>query len=113
MSPASFADIIIGKSLLTFVLTMASFLLSMMLIGFDDVMKINVLISLFLLFFFFLFIGIGIGLFVKKVGMTMVYMLTIMLIFGFTLMFWLFDFEEGDTALKFVDTFTSMLSLYA
>src|SRR5690625_7216132 len=83
----------------------------MRLIGFDDVMKINVLISLFLLFFFFLFLGIGIGLFVKTVGMTTVYMMPIMFIFGFTPMFWLFGFEEGDTALKVVDKFPIMLYL--
>src|SRR5690625_7413824 len=36
MSPASFADIIIGKSLLTFVLTVVSLLLSFMFVGFDN-----------------------------------------------------------------------------
>lgn len=113
MSPASFADIIIGKSLLTFVLTVVSLLLSLMFVGFDNMVKLNLIISLILLFFFFLFLGIGIGLFVKTVGMTTVYMMPIMFIFGFTPMFWLFGFEEGDTALKVADKFPIMLSLEA
>src|SRR5690625_4281195 len=71
-----------------------------MFVGFDNMVKLNLIISLILLFFFFLFLGIGIGLFVKTVGMTTVYLMPIMFLFGFTPMIELLGLNETSIALK-------------
>lgn len=100
MSPASFGDIIAGKSLLTFVLTVITLILSFLFIGFDSILSFKTILGLILVFFFFLFIGIGVGLFVKTVGMTTAYMMPIMFIFGFTPMIDALMLDEDSLALK-------------
>src|SRR5699024_8537799 len=103
MSPASFWDIIIGKSLVTAVLTLATLIISLSITNIEPFLHIKIIIGLILLFLFFLFLGLGVGLFVKSVGITNAYLLPIMLLFGFTPMYEFFDF--GDTATKIADAF--------
>src|SRR5699024_12590775 len=55
------------------------------------------------LFFFFLFLGFGIGLFVKTAGMTTVYSMPIVHIFGFTPMHEFFSFAEDSLVTKAID----------
>lgn len=84
LSPASFTDIIIGKSLVTTFITVISLGLSLWIIDSQAIFNVQQLSGLVILFLFFLFLGITIGLFVKTVGMTTAYIMPIMLIFGFT-----------------------------
>lgn len=104
LSPASFSDIIIGKSLVTLVLTVITLVISLLLVGIEPFLSIRPLIGLVLLFAFFLFIGIGIGLFVNNVGMTTAYLMPIMFIFGFTPMIELFGVSETGIAIKIADS---------
>src|SRR5690625_3050705 len=87
MSPASFVDIIVGKSLVTTLLTVVTFVISFLIFDPSSLVDFSVILSSLLLFVFFLLLGIGVGLFVKSVGTTTIYTLPIMLIFGFTTMF--------------------------
>src|SRR5690625_4850328 len=103
LSPASFGDIIIGKSLVTLLLTFVSLLVSLLLIGIEPFMNVRALIGLCLLFMFFLFLGIGVGLFVKTVGMTSAYLMPIMFLFGFTPIIELFNLNKNSIALKVAD----------
>lgn len=103
MSPASFWDIIFGKSLLTAVLTLATLIISLSITNIEPFLHIKIITGLILLFLFFLFLGLGVGLFVKSVGITNVYLMPIMLLFGFTPMYEFFDF--GDTATKIAKAF--------
>lgn len=105
ISPASFLDIILGKSLVTALLTFISLIISLYFVGFELFFSIQAIIGLCLLFFFFLFLGIGVGLFVKSVGMTSAYMMPIMFFFGFTSMVEFLNFKEDSIVLKVADTF--------
>lgn len=100
MSPASFLDIIIGKSLVTLVLTLITLVISLFIMGFDPFLNLKAMIGLCLLFLFFLFLGIGVGLFVKSVGITTAYLMPIMFLFGFTPMIQFFGLGENHIALK-------------
>lgn len=91
-SPASFADIIIGKSLFTTVLTVVTLVISLLIYGFEPLLEMRVMVAIFLLFLFFLFIGIGVGLFAKSVASTYVYSMPIMFLFGFTPLLLQLDF---------------------
>lgn len=102
LSPASFGDIIIGKSLVTVLFTVIILIISLLLMGIDMFLNLRAIIGLFLLFPLFLFIGIGVGLFVKSVGMATAYLMPIMFIFGFTPMIEMFV-EESSLALKIAD----------
>lgn len=62
------------------------------------------IIGLVFLFFFFL-LGIGVGLFVKTVGMTTVYLMPIMLLFGFTLMIEFLNFSKDSLTMKIANLF--------
>jgi len=103
MSPASFWDIIVGKSLVTALLTLVTLIISLLIIDIEPFLNIKAIIGLVLLFLFFLFLGIGVGLFVKSVGITSAYLLPIMFLFGFTPMFEAFNL--GDLAMKVANTF--------
>jgi len=100
MSPASFIDIIVGKSLVSTLFTVVSVGIGLLILGIDPFLNIKAILGLILLFFFFLFLGIGIGLFVKTVGMTTVYLMPIMFLFGFTPMIELLGLNETSIALK-------------
>src|SRR5690625_2286292 len=84
MSPASYIEIIIGKSLVVVVLTFTTLIVSLYIMGSGVLLDVQHIIGIFVLFFFFLLLGIGVGLFVKTVGMTTAYSMPIMLLFGFS-----------------------------
>src|SRR5699024_1459975 len=63
LSPASFGDIIIGKSLVAVLLTVITLVISLALVGFEPLLNVRAFIGLVLMFPFFLLIGIGIGFF--------------------------------------------------
>lgn len=111
MSPASFTDIIIGKSLVTTFITLVTYVLSLYLLDGALLMDFSVLFTSLLLFVFFLFLGIGIGLFVKTVGATTIYMMPIMLLFGFTPMFSNFGLEKDHIVMKITDWFPIMAAM--
>lgn len=111
LSPASLADILIGKSLLTFVLTLFTLVVSFFFLGFESFMNVKGIIGLILLFLFFLFLGIGVGLFVQSVGMTTAYLMPIMFIFGFTPMIAFFGLEESSLVMKIAEKFPIFLLL--
>lgn len=105
MSPASYFDIIIGKSLVTTLLTWLTLIVSLGILGIDPFLSVRIIVGLLLLFLFFLFLGIGVGFFVKSVGATTPYFMPIMFIFGFTPMIEFFGLSETGTTMKIVDTF--------
>src|SRR5690625_3624587 len=100
MSPASYMEIIIGKSLVTALITFISLGLSLVIMGSNAILDVQQIICLLILFFFFLFLGIGVGLFVKTVGMTTAYLMPIMFIFGFTPMIDLLGFSSDSLIIK-------------
>src|SRR5690625_7101426 len=57
MSPASFWDIIIGKSLVTALLTLVTLIISLLFTDIEPFLNIKAIIGLVLLFLFFLFLG--------------------------------------------------------
>ncbi|MEN0645395.1 ABC transporter permease [Alkalicoccobacillus gibsonii] len=91
-SPATFADIIVGKSLLTTLLTVVTLAISLFILGFEPLLEVRVIVAIFLLFLFFLSIGIGVGLFAKSIASTYVYSMPIMFLFGFTPLLLVLDF---------------------
>ncbi len=100
MSPASYIEIIIGKSLVTAVITFITLVISLFIIGGSVILDGQHIIGLFVLYFFFLFLGIGVGLFVKSVGMTTAYSMPIMLVFGFSPMIEFLGFEANSFIMK-------------
>ncbi|SES24894.1 ABC-2 type transport system permease protein [Gracilibacillus ureilyticus] len=108
MSPASFMDIIIGKSLVVGLMTLIALTLSLLFIGIEPFLKIQVIIGLVLLFLFFLFLGIGIGLFTKSVAATSAYLMPVMFLFGFTPMMGFLGLEEDSIVIKIADLFPLM-----
>lgn len=105
MSPATFLDIVMGKSLVTALLTLITLGISLAVIGMEPFLHVRPFIGLILLFLFFLFLGIGVGLFVKTVGMTTAYLMPIMFIFGFTPMIYFLGLSEDSFALKIAEYF--------
>src|SRR5699024_10361532 len=75
MSPASFVDVIVGKSLVTTLLTVVTFVISFLIFDASLLLDFSIIFSSLLLFVFFLLLGIGVGLFVKSVGTTTIYTL--------------------------------------
>ncbi|UPK43223.1 ABC transporter permease [Paenibacillus pabuli] len=110
-SPASLLDIIIGKSLVTGLITLISLVLSLGIIGIEPFMNFRVIIGLFLLFFFFLLLGIGIGLFSKSLAVTSAYMMPVMFLFGFTPLISFFRLDEDSIALNIIDKFPVMQAI--
>jgi len=100
MSPATYIDIIIGKSLVTAVITFISLGISLLIMGSTVLFDVQHIIGIIILFLFFLFLGIGVGLFVKTVGMTTAYLMPIMFIFGFTPMVDLLGFSSDSLIIK-------------
>lgn len=105
MSPATFLDIIVGKSLVTLLLTLITLVASLLIMGMEPFLNIRAFIGLILLFLFFLFLGIGIGLFVKSVGVTTAYLMPIMFLFGFTPMIYFLGLSEDSIAIKIAEYF--------
>ncbi|WP_077356797.1 ABC transporter permease [Virgibacillus halodenitrificans] len=83
-SPASYVDILVGKSLVVALVSFTSLLISLLIVGIDPFLNLKDVIALLLLFIFFLLLGIGIGLFSKSVASTSAYIMPVMFLFGFT-----------------------------
>lgn len=83
-SPATFIDIILGKSMVIGLMTIISLVLSILVIQPENYWTFENIVSLILLGIFFINLGIGIGLLVESVATTSVYLIPIMFIFGFT-----------------------------
>ena len=83
-SPASMMDILVGKSLVVTLMTVVSLAVSFLIMDMDMSWGVMDITGIILLGLFFLNSGIGVGLTVKSVATTSVYLLPIMLIFGFT-----------------------------
>lgn len=110
-SPASFLDIIAGKSLVTGLITFITLVASLLIVGIEPFLSFRVIVGLILLFLFFLLLGIGIGLFSKSIAATSVYMMPVMFLFGFTPMFGLFGLAEDSIVIKVLDTFPVMRAI--
>lgn len=103
MSPASYLDIIVGKTLVTTFMTVITLSISLALMGNTKILDVQQIFGMILLFFFFLFLGIGVGLLVKTAGMTTVYSMPIMFVFGFTPMYEFLGFSEGSIITTIID----------
>ncbi|WP_077328019.1 ABC transporter permease [Virgibacillus siamensis] len=105
LSPASFIDILVGKSLVTGLMTAISLVISLLIAGIDPFLAVKPIIGMVLLFLFFLFLGIGIGLFAKTVAATSAYLMPVMFLFGFTPMFNLLGIDEDSIVTKIINVF--------
>ncbi|GAB3792944.1 ABC transporter permease [Virgibacillus kimchii] len=110
-SPASMMDVIVGKSLVTGLITFISLTVSLLITDIEPFLNFRVIIGLILLFLFFLLLGIGIGLFTKSIAATSVYLMPVMFLFGFTPMIEMFGLNEDGIALKVADTFPIMQAI--
>lgn len=81
-SPATLLDIILGKSLVAFLMSSLSLVISLAIAGALSVFSFTTVIAALLLLMFFLGLGIAVGLIVKSVATTAVYTMPIMFIFG-------------------------------
>lgn len=105
MSPASFADIIIGKSLVTGLMSVITLVVSLLILDIEPFLNIRAMIGLILMFLFFLLLGIAIGLFSKTVSSTSAYMMPVMFLFGFTPMVDFLGLGEDSIIVKITNTF--------
>ncbi|CDQ41294.1 ABC transporter permease [Virgibacillus salexigens] len=110
-SPASLLDIIVGKSLVTGLITLISLVVSLMIIGIEPFLNFRVFVGLILLFLFFLLLGIGIGLFSKSLAATSAYLMPVIFLLGFTPMLNAFGFAEDSMAIKITDMFPVMQAI--
>lgn len=108
LSPASFLDIIIGKSIVITLLSFISLTISFFILGIEPMLNFQTIIGLIVLYFFFLFLGIGIGMFVKNVGITTAYYMPIFLIFAFTPMLEFMGFSSDSITMKIAETLPNM-----
>src|SRR5699024_3359602 len=83
-SPASMMDILVGKSLVVTLMTVVSVAVSFLIMDMNMYWVVSDIKRIIMLWRFFLNSGIWVGLTVKSVATTSVYLLPIMLIFGFT-----------------------------
>jgi len=107
-SPASFLDIIIGKSLVVTVLTAVSLAVSLLITGAEPLANAQAIVGIVLFYLFFLFLGISIGLFVKTVGATSIYSLPLMFLFGYTPIFQAFVSGKDSLISKVISNFPIM-----
>lgn len=103
MSPASYVEILLGKSLVTALMTFITLIISFIIMESTTMFDVQQIIGLLILFLFFLFLGIAVGLFVKSVGMTTAYLMPIMFIFGFTSMIEFLGFAPDSIVIKITD----------
>ncbi|RKL66521.1 hypothetical protein CR203_14590 [Salipaludibacillus neizhouensis] len=108
LSPASFMDIIVGKSLVVGLMTFIALAISLLLVGMKPFLNVQAIIGLILLFLFFLFLGIGIGLFTKSVASTSAYLMPVMFLFGFTPMIDFLGLGEDSIAITVAELFPLM-----
>lgn len=107
-SPASMMDIILGKSLVTGLITFVSLIVSLVILDIGPFLNFKAILGLLLLFLFFLFLGIGVGLFAKSIASTSFYIMPIMFLFGFTPMIQMLRLDEDSIAIQIFDTFPIM-----
>lgn len=105
LSPASFIDILVGKSLVTGLMTLVALFVSLLIVGIEPFLTVQAVTGLILLFLFFLFLGVGVGLFVKTVGATSAYLMPILFLFGFTPMIDALGLKEGSITMKIFNAF--------
>src|SRR5699024_8271320 len=105
LSPASFLDVIIGKSLVASLITFISLFVYLFFMGIYPYLYAKTLLGLLILFFFFLFLGITVGLFVITVGITTVYMMPILFIFGMTPMFTDMFSDQNGLSMQIIEKF--------
>src|SRR5699024_8727245 len=110
-SPASMIDVIIGKSLVTGLITFLSLVISLIIIGIDPFLNFKAILGLILLFLFFLFLGIGVGLFSKSISSTSFYIMPIMFLFGFTPMIGALGLNEDSIAIKIAEVIPIMQAI--
>ncbi|QGH36818.1 hypothetical protein GI584_23405 [Gracilibacillus salitolerans] len=108
LSPASFMDIIFGKSLVVGLMTFIALTISLFFVGMEPFLNVQVIIGLILLFLFFLFLGIGIGLFTNSIAATSAYLMPVMFLFGFTPMIDFLGLGEDNIAIKIAEFFPLM-----
>lgn len=87
MSPMSFLDIIIGKSLVTSVITIVTLIVTFAILGFNPFLGFQIMLGHLFLLLFFLFLGIFIGLITSSTATTIAYNMPVIFIFGFTPMY--------------------------
>lgn len=104
-SPASMLDILLGKSLVTGLMTWITLILSLIIYDISPFLNVQAVIGLILLFLFFLFLGIGVGLFTKSVAATSPYLMPIMFLFGFTPMIHMLGLDPDSLAIQIADAF--------
>lgn len=102
-SPASMMDILIGKSLVVIMMTAISLILSLIIMAADLSWSPAAIAAMLLLGIFFLNLGVAVGLEVKSVATTSVYMLPIMMVFGFTPMLEIMITDETNIVRQIVD----------
>src|SRR5699024_11190550 len=85
--------------------TFISLFVSLFIMGIDPYLNAKTLLGLLILFFFFLFLGITVGLFVKTVGITTVYMMPILFIFGMTPMFTDMFSDQNGLSMQIIEKF--------
>ncbi|SFL80603.1 ABC transporter permease [Salibacterium qingdaonense] len=107
-SPATLWDIIIGKSLVTGLVTVLSLAVSLFIVGIEPFLNFKIIMGIILLFLFFLLLGIGVGLFAKSVASTSAYLMIVMILFGFTPMITLLGIGEGSVIMNIIDMFPLM-----
>ena len=113
-SPTSFLDVLIGKSLVTTIVTFVALIISLLILGYEPLLNTRAIIGILLLFVFFLFLGIGVGLFAKSVASTYVYQLPIMFLFGFSpLLLQLDFFINNEIAAKTLQYFPLIQAIEA
>ncbi len=110
-SPATMMDVIIGKSLVTGLITFIALAVSLVIVDIEPFLNFRVILGLILLFLFFLLLGIGIGLFTKSIAATSVYLMPVMFLFGFTPMFEMLGLNEDSIALKVADALPIMQAI--
>lgn len=104
-SPASFVDILIGKSLVTGLMTLVTLVVSFFIVGFEPFANVRALLGFILLFLFFLLLAIGIGLFAKSVAATSPYLMPIMFLFGFTPFIDLLGLDKDSLVIHIANAF--------
>lgn len=104
MSPMTFLDIIIGKSLVTTVITIVTLIGSFAIVGFEHLLDVQIIIGQLFLLLFFLFLGIFIGLISSSTAVTVAYNMPIVFIFGLTPFFQIIGIEN-EVFQKIIDAF--------
>lgn len=94
LSPAGFMEILVGKSLVTTLITGVTYLVTIAILGTGIFSNIQVIFGQILLFLFFLFLGIAAGFFSSSTAGTVAYNMPIMFLFGFTPMYQMIDIEN-------------------